>query len=806
MTSPEQLHRRGTAASARGRHADARRLFNEAARGLPQGDLLARINASTAYLDAETGDPESAFARLADALRFDGLTSGTRGVLHSQLALLRMLRGEHDDALLHFGQAVPLLDDPVLLARVHLNRAMLHLQRQSPGEARGDLERAAAAYERGGDHYGVAKARHNLGYAHLLQGDLVASIREMDAAYPVLSVSTVMKATVEQDRAEALIAAGLHAEGRAALRGASGAYARRRLHRPRGEAELTLARSLTEVDPASAIAAARTAARLFARAEAPALRTRAEAAVLAAEVALGRTSRRLLTDADRISDVLDEQGLRWPSSTTRLLGARVAMRRGDLADARRRAAGVRVARAPLDVRLLAADVRAELAAAERRRATAFLHLRKGLEDLHTWQSSFGSLDLQTNVAGHGVSLGRRGLELAVESRRAETLFEWSERARMLVSRVQPVRAPQSPEIVAGLAELRGDVSPAREAELRARIRELAWRHDGSGAVMDPVPLTDLQEQLDEETALIAYVVASDRITGLVVTNSGTAWRDLGSRTAVDAMLGGLLPDLDMAASDLPGPLGPVVRGGLADRLEVLAAVLVAPLATDLGDRGVVLTPSGVLAGVPWTLLPGLAGRPITVAQSATSWLARRVTPLRTATAGFVAGPRVARAEDEVTAAAKEWPDAEVLSNSSATADAVSALAAKVDVLHVAAHGQHSAENPLFSGLQLHDGLWFGYDIDQLSAVPDVVLLSACEVGRSTVRWGEELIGMATAWLHAGARCVIASAAAVADEAAYDALVGVHRGLANGLAPAAALAAAVPPATADRPPVPFVCFG
>jgi CHAT domain-containing protein len=80
------------------------------------------------------------------------------------------------------------------------------------------------------------------------------------------------------------------------------------------------------------------------------------------------------------------------------------------------------------------------------------------------------------------------------------------------------------------------------------------------------------------------------------------------------------------------------------------------------------------------------------------------------------------------------------------------------------------------------------------------------VGRSTVRWGEELIGMATAWLHAGARCVIASPAAVADQAAYDALVTVHRGLASGLEPAAALAAAVPAATADRPPVPFVCFG
>ena len=59
-------------------------------------------------------------------------------------------------------------------------------------------------------------------------------------------------------------------------------------------------------------------------------------------------------------------------------------------------------------------------------------------------------------------------------------------------------------------------------------------------------------------------------------------------------------------------------------------------------------------------------------------------------------------------------------------------------------------------------------------MPDVVLLSACEVGRSTVRWGEELIGMTAAWLHAGARCVIASPAAVNDEAAHDVLVACTR--------------------------------
>ena len=195
-----------------------------------------------------------------------------------------------------------------------------------------------------------------------------------------------------------------------------------------------------------------------------------------------------------------------------------------------------------------------------------------------------------------------------------------------------------------------------------------------------------------------------------------------------------------------------------------------------------LTPSGALAAVPWTLLPTNRGRPVIVAESATSWAARSETPLRSGTAGFVAGPRVPQAEAETTAAAKVWPGSSVLHGAEATAEAVSRMAGEVDVLHVSAHGRHSSENPLFSGFELADGPWFGYDIDQLERVPDVVLLSACEVGRSTLRGGEELIGMTAAWLHAGARCVVASAAAINDEVAHDVLVRGARGPGRGPPP------------------------
>ncbi len=74
-------------------------------------------------------------------------------------------------------------------------------------------------------------------------------------------------------------------------------------------------------------------------------------------------------------------------------------------------------------------------------------------------------------------------------------------------------------------------------------------------------------------------------------------------------------------------------------------------------------------------------------------------------------------------------------------------------------------------------------------MPDTVVLSACEVGRSSVRWGDEAIGMTRIWLHAGTRCVIAAPVVVADDVACELLGAMHERLASGDAPAEALARA-----------------
>ena len=113
-------------------------------------------------------------------------------------------------------------------------------------------------------------------------------------------------------------------------------------------------------------------------------------------------------------------------------------------------------------------------------------MRAGLADLHAWQASFGSLDLQTRWSATAVRLAVHGLRLAAAlDGPPDVLFEWSERARMLVSRVLPVRAPADERVAADLDRAAADAAgpragaagPERRGGRRAaasRSGERAW--------------------------------------------------------------------------------------------------------------------------------------------------------------------------------------------------------------------------------------------------------------------------------------------------------------------------------------------
>jgi hypothetical protein len=329
---------------------------------------------------------------------------------------------------------------------------------------------------------------------------------------------------------------------------------------------------------------------------------------------------------------------------------------------------------------------------------------------------------------------------------------------------------------------------------------------GPGDFVEPATLREVRAPLaHEQGALVGYIVMAGEMHALVVHGSRGRVLDLGPVEPVLERMRTVRADLDtLALNGMPASLRATVMRSLDRGLTALGDLLWTPLGSVARTGPVVLVPAGALTAVPWTQVPALRGRPLTLARSATAWLRNRQRARRDPSRGVLlaAGPDLTHAETEVESIAALWGSGPALSGGAATGQAVLDGLATASMAHIAAHGVHEAANPLFSAIRLADGPLFGYDLDRATALPDHVVLSACDLGLVTERPGDEVLGMTAALLHAGVASVVASVARVSDEVSAEVLVNYHRGLRAGQTPAEALAAA----TADRTDAPFVCYG
>src|SRR5262249_29089107 len=130
--------------------------------------------------------------------------------------------------------------------------------------------------------------------------------------------------------------------------------------------------------------------------------------------------------------------------------------------------------------------------------------------------------------------------------------------------------------------------------------------------------------------------------------------------------------------------------------------LFGPLAGEIGDRPLVLIPTGVLQSLPWSILPSCAGRPVTVSPSAALWC----TGLRPPDTGghpvVASGPGLPGARSEAEEVAGIYRTT-ALVDDQANVGAVTAALDGADVAHLAAHGRVHLHNPLFSSLGFADG-------------------------------------------------------------------------------------------------------
>jgi len=474
----------------------------------------------------------------------------------------------------------------------------------------------------------------------------------------------------------------------------------------------------------------------------------------------------------------------------------------------------------LDTRLVRRLALAELAFAADRRTEGLRQLRTGLASVHRHRAQFGSLDVQTGASVHGRDLARAGLREALATGSVPSIYRWIERARAQALLLPPVRPPEDPAFATALEELRqtqytmrsNELAGRPAGELRARIdllqrriREQHWSEPGvrtAGPVL--ATFAEVKEELGG-AALVSYLRDGDILRALVVADGSAKVVQLGAYAEAAESVLRLRADLDaQAGRALPSRLAESLRVATRHDAGRLGGVVLDPLLPWIEDRPLVVVPTGALVTVPWSALDAAAGRPITVAPSATTWHSARQRLRRSGGSGvlLVAGPGNERGEAEVREIAGFYSGATVLTGDAATPAATLAGLGRASVVHLAAHGHHEADNALFSRLELAGGPLFGYDLQGIEP-PGTVVLSSCDLGLADVRPGDETLGLSTALLAAGASTVIASVARVADHTAMEIMVRYHENALAGQAPAAALAAAVssPDLAAG-----FICLG
>ncbi|HUB39521.1 MAG TPA: CHAT domain-containing protein [Streptosporangiaceae bacterium] len=795
--------------------------------------FAARLLISLAHLEAEQGRTEYGLDLLDVA---EDLTApGDLGILLSQRGLLLMRTGRLAQALALFDESVPLLEqyaDTAVLARVLLNRSVLHLSMGAMQRCRLDLRWCQRIAATGGHELIEAKAAHNLGCCDLLAGDIPAALRQFTAAADGYRLTAPgFLPVLATDRARALLAVGLAVDAASELDSAIVAFRQQRLDQDLAEAELARARAaLAAGAPAVAHRWAAAAARRFRRRGNDSYGYVAELTRLRARFATGGRPVQVATEAAALAGRLRGCGLCNDADLAELLAARALIAAGRGSAARLRIEAVRRAAVAgsLEVSLLRRLAKAELAELDGRPGTMLAELRAGLAMVQAWRLRLGSVDFQTGSAALGADLAAAGLRVALKRGSGSLVLAWLERSRAQAFRVRPLRPPADPRLAEVVAELRrlsmvirtaelggkpDQSAKSRRAALKREIREHSWQAAGPGSNR-PAGQARRREIADALAAsgqsLVSILAGDSGMHAVVLRGDSVKLIGLGDFAAAAEAARRLTADLDsMAGRQLPDRLAAVIAESIRHQVGVLTAEIAAPLRPALAEHGgIVFVPAGALASIPWNMLPDFRGRPVSVAPSASSWLAAwRLAgadepPLPGRPPFLVAGPDLAHAAAEVAQIASIYPGCRPLTADQATVGSTLHGLDGAALAHVAAHGYHDRENFLFSRLELADGPLMAYDIQQLAAAPRQVVLSACDVGRVVVRPGEEILGFTAALLYIGTATVVSSVARVADEAAVAVMTAYHRALATGARPAVALARA----GLTEPYSPFVCFG
>jgi tetratricopeptide (TPR) repeat protein len=854
------MHRRAVAISAAARQSDAIALMRKAlalletvspADRVTDIDWLRtriRLQGTLAYAQAEQGTVAIGLARLKAVRR--EIAPMPAGAVRSELS--GSVEHNHATVLMRAGrdeEAIPLLDSAIehkerclaegtdepdritesLLGSV-ANRGLAYVITGRLGPATRDLNRAIALAIEHNLPVRLALTMISLGDLKRRTGDVPGALRCYEQAERLCHEHAPdMLSRLRLDRAQALLAAGLADHASKDLDLVLPHAREQRIYQDLAEAELfRAAAALLEDELTMAKRIATAARRRFLK------RGNESWATIAALISLRVDARRAI-DSARIPPALPARATQLAQQLRGLrlvddamlagtLAARLELLRGDTT----RAAELleQVSRpsqlTPIEQRMLLRLCQAELAVAQGNRRKAFAQARAGLTELSRARDRMGGLELVSGTSIHGQELGDLAVRLVLSggdtAAEARRLFDWLERTRAQTYRYEPSGSddPRLSELIAetrhlgySLRQARIDGKPtaklqSRYAERQRAAMRLGWHASSQWGKPRPIAkIADVMAALGSR-ALVSFAVSSDALLAVVIADGRVRLVRLGSASVASESARRLHADLNAMAPDhLPGLLLDSIRNSARKQVSGLDAQLMRPLASIIDGRELVVVPTGALYAVPWGVLDSLRSTPVVVAPSATAWLGASQTTASSGGTILVRGPGLQAAVGEIDKIAKHYRGAVSIADEAATVSAVVSALDGAALAHIAAHGEHEAENALFSRLELIDGALFAHELARLRHPPRQVVLAACELALNRIRPGDEALGFAGALLAGGVSTVVAAASRVGDIPAAAAMDDYHRALATGAAPAVALANAVAIDPLRRP---FVCLG
>lgn len=317
-------------------------------------------------------------------------------------------------------------------------------------------------------------------------------------------------------------------------------------------------------------------------------------------------------------------------------------------------------------------------------------------------------------------------------------------------------------------------NPDRAVPLQEKARELearleAWKNRANPAgdapgESRPNEIADLQQTLCEGEILLEYYEARGTLYLFLLTREGVEVTRLGSVAPVRRAL--KLLQFQLGKFLWARPLASHYRAELdaaSHHFRELYTLLLAPVAERLsGYRHLIIAPHRDLHGLPFAALhdgeTALVDRFTLSVTPSAGVLARcrerSGRPTQGSVVMAVPDPRAPRIQEEAWLAAHTLPDSTLLLGDAASLSAFRRYAPGCRILHLAAHGIFSRNNPLFSSLQLSDARLSMLELNRMHLDVELVTLSACSTGLTVAVGGDELLGLMRGFLQAGAHSLL----------------------------------------------------